>query len=61
MDLDLLSVNTIRFLAVDAEKRASSGHPGLPKGVVLDGRLRVVIRGLAPGQPSPVWREPREV
>ena len=28
--LDRLSVNTIRFLSVDAVEKADSGHPGLP-------------------------------
>jgi transketolase len=28
--LDELSINTIRFLSVDAAQKASSGHPGLP-------------------------------
>jgi transketolase len=31
-DLDRLSINTIRFLAVDAVENANSGHPGLPLG-----------------------------
>jgi transketolase len=30
--LDLLCVNTIRFLAVDAVQQADSGHPGMPLG-----------------------------
>lgn len=31
-ELDQLSINTIRFLAVDAIEKAHSGHPGLPMG-----------------------------
>lgn len=31
-DLDLQSINTIRFLAVDAVEKAASGHPGMPMG-----------------------------
>ncbi|MBN2429115.1 MAG: transketolase [Deltaproteobacteria bacterium] len=30
--IDQLAVNTIRFLAVDAIEKASSGHPGMPLG-----------------------------
>jgi transketolase len=30
LDLDQLSINTIRFLSVDAVQKAESGHPGLP-------------------------------
>ncbi len=31
-DLDQLSINTLRFLAVDAVEAANSGHPGAPLG-----------------------------
>ena len=31
-DLDQLSINTMRFLAVDAVENAHSGHPGMPLG-----------------------------
>ncbi|KAJ5904364.1 hypothetical protein N7504_006747 [Penicillium tannophilum] len=32
-DLDVLAVNTIRLLAVDAAAKANSGHPGAPMGM----------------------------
>ncbi len=33
MDLDALSINTIRGLCMDAVQRANSGHPGTPMGI----------------------------
>jgi transketolase len=32
-DLDLLSINTIRTLAIDGVQQANSGHPGAPMGL----------------------------
>ena len=32
-DLDMLSINTIRTLAMDAVQKANSGHPGTPMGL----------------------------
>jgi len=31
--LDTLSINTIRTLAIDAVQQANSGHPGAPMGL----------------------------
>jgi transketolase len=33
LDLDLLSINTIRTLSIDAVQQANSGHPGAPMGL----------------------------
>lgn len=31
-NIETLSINTIRTLAIDAIENANSGHPGLPMG-----------------------------
>ena len=31
-NLDQLSINTLRFLAIDAVQQAGNGHPGAPMG-----------------------------
>ena len=31
-NIDQLSINTIRFLAIDGVQKANSGHPGMPMG-----------------------------
>ena len=31
-EIDALSINTARFLAVDMVQKANSGHPGMPMG-----------------------------
>ncbi|MQK22308.1 transketolase, partial [Escherichia coli] len=33
------SVNTIRFLSIDAVEKANSGHPGLPMGCAPMGHI----------------------
>jgi transketolase len=33
LDMDLLSINTIRTLSIDAVQQANSGHPGAPMGL----------------------------
>lgn len=38
-DSDLLTINTIRFLAVDMVEAAQSGHPGTPMALAPMGHL----------------------
>jgi transketolase len=37
VDLDRLSIDTIRTLAMDGVQKANSGHPGLPMGFAAVG------------------------
>jgi transketolase len=52
--LDLLCVNTIRFLAVDAVERARSGHPGMPMGMA-DVAYVLWTRFLRHDPTDPAW------
>ena len=53
-DLDLLCINTIRFLSVDMIEKANSGHPGLPMGA---GPMAYVLwsRFLRHNPENPSW------
>lgn len=52
--LDLMCINTIRFLAVDAVQKANSGHPGTPMGAAT---MAYVLwdRFLQHNPQSPKW------
>ncbi len=39
VDLDRLSIDTIRTLSMDGVQKANSGHPGLPMGFAAVGYL----------------------
>lgn len=54
LDIDQLSVDTIRTLSIDAINSANSGHPGLPMGAApmayaLWGKLLSTIRRMPNG------------
>lgn len=53
-ELDALSINTIRFLAVDGVEAANSGHPGMPMG---DAPMAYVLwtRFLRHNPLNPTW------
>src|ERR1700727_692362 len=53
-DLETLSINTIRTLAMDAVQAANSGHPGTPMGMAPTGY--VLWQGLLSFDPDdPIW------
>ncbi|MCP4202354.1 MAG: transketolase [bacterium] len=53
-DVDLVAVNTIRFLAVDMVERANSGHPGAPMGLAALG-YTLFARHLRHSPTNPEW------
>jgi transketolase len=53
-DLDLLAINTIRTLAIDAVQKADSGHAGLPMGMAPVG-YTLWTRFLAYDPADPTW------
>ncbi len=53
-ELDQLSINTIRFLSVDAVQKANSGHPGLPMGAAPMAYV-VWTRHLKHSPANPKW------
>lgn len=53
-DVDQLSVNTIRMLAVDAVQKANSGHPGLPLGAAPVGYV-LYTRVMRHNPHDPMW------
>jgi transketolase len=52
--LDNLSINTVRFLSVDAVQHANSGHPGLPLGAAPMAYV-VWTRFLKHNPKNPTW------
>jgi transketolase len=53
-DIDLLCINTIRTLAIDAVQKANSGHPGTPMGMAPVGyNLWQQLLNFDPA--SPIW------
>jgi transketolase len=54
IDLDNLSINTIRFLSVDAVQKANSGHPGLPMGAAAFAYV-LWMRFLKHNPSNPKW------
>jgi transketolase len=53
-DLDLLCINSIRVLAIDAVQKANSGHPGMPMGMAPTGYL-LFTRHMRHNPRNPKW------
>lgn len=53
-ELELLSVNTIRMLSIDAVQKANSGHPGLPMGAASMAYV-LWTRFLKHNPTNPLW------
>jgi len=53
-NIDQLSINTIRFLAVDAVQKANAGHPGMPMGCAPIG-YQLYIKYLNHNPTNPKW------
>src|SRR5437763_7474151 len=53
-DLDLLSINTIRTLAMDAVQKAESGHPGTPMALAPLG-YRLFTKHMRHDPSDPNW------
>ncbi len=54
-DIQQLSINTIRFLAVDAVQKANSGHPGMPMGCAPIA-YRLYTKYLKHNPANPEWK-----
>ncbi|MDX1450318.1 MAG: transketolase, partial [Acidimicrobiia bacterium] len=54
MNLDQLSVDTLKTLAMDAVEKANSGHPGMPMGMA-DIAVVLWTRHLIVDPTSPEW------
>jgi transketolase len=52
--IDLLAINTIRMLAVDATRKAGSGHPGMPMGMAPAAHV-LWTRFLKHSPENPLW------
>lgn len=54
-DIHQLSINTIRFLSVDAVQKANSGHPGMPMGCAPIA-YRVYTKFMKHNPENPDWK-----